>query len=192
MATGSSTDPLLSLEEVAQLHDEAFVTGAYQVILGRQPDPGGMSNYLAQVRSGEDKMRIIAELAVSSEGKERGLRSRELESIVSKYSRKRASIWTFLFGRSSYRQSEMIQRQLRMIDNSVYLMEKSVLAHLASVSEQLAQVGSQLREPGAVKVDNHKNSNSHKNAPPLLLNTSPNLTRTFQELKYAIEARRRK
>ena len=53
------------------LHDRNFVQAAYQAILRREPDPDGAAHYLAQVRSGESKAKILDQLLHSEEGRQK-------------------------------------------------------------------------------------------------------------------------
>jgi hypothetical protein len=52
--------------------DYSFVRRAYWVLLGREPDPGGLTNYLDRLRSGTPKLQVLSELAQSPEGKAKG------------------------------------------------------------------------------------------------------------------------
>lgn len=57
------------LAELMACEDEAFVTRAYWVLLSREPDPGGLVNYLNRLRAGASKEQILLELSASAEGK---------------------------------------------------------------------------------------------------------------------------
>ena len=94
-----SLTPNGELDQLANLYDEEFVAAAYQVILGRPPDAGGFRNYLAQVRTGADRMLIVAEMARSPEG--RGRRAVPgMEAFIKRYARQRDGFWSRLLGRS--------------------------------------------------------------------------------------------
>jgi hypothetical protein len=47
--------------------DASFIFGAYQTLLGRDPDPEGLSHYLLHLRRGKSKIHILAELMQSAE-----------------------------------------------------------------------------------------------------------------------------
>lgn len=60
------------LEELLACEDYPFIRRAYWVLLGREPDPGGLANYLDRLRSGTPKVQVLAELARSPEGRAKG------------------------------------------------------------------------------------------------------------------------
>ena len=70
-ASDASMTPADSLDALLELHDESFVTGAYRLVLGRDPDADGMAAYLGQVRAGRRREVIIAAMAGSPEGRPR-------------------------------------------------------------------------------------------------------------------------
>jgi SAM-dependent methyltransferase len=49
------------------LDDETFVRLAYQCLLGREADPGGLRHYLDALRSGEPRTAVLRALALSDE-----------------------------------------------------------------------------------------------------------------------------
>jgi len=59
-----------SIEDLLSLHDEAFVRCAYMTVLGRDPDPDGLSHFLARIRSGESRRAILADIRLSPEGQQ--------------------------------------------------------------------------------------------------------------------------
>lgn len=61
-ASSSSMNDLLAYD------DEQFVQRAYQVLLGRAPDPEGLGNYVEQLRNGVSKLQIASQLRMSDEG----------------------------------------------------------------------------------------------------------------------------
>jgi hypothetical protein len=58
-----------TLDELRALHDQRFLNAVYQAILGRAPDPGGLTHYLSRLRSGFPRNQIPAELGRSSEAR---------------------------------------------------------------------------------------------------------------------------
>lgn len=60
-----------SLDELLGLHDEAFVFSAYRTLLGRAPDPHGLSYYLRRVRAGQSKVHLLAQMFTSAECQKR-------------------------------------------------------------------------------------------------------------------------
>ena len=60
------------LADLLACDDYSFVRRAYWVLLGREPDPGGLANYLDRLRSGTPKLQVLSELAQSPEGLAKG------------------------------------------------------------------------------------------------------------------------
>ena len=60
------------LAELLACDDYPFIRRAYWSLLGREPDPGGLANYLDRLRSGTPKLQVLSELANSSEGQTKG------------------------------------------------------------------------------------------------------------------------
>jgi uncharacterized protein DUF4214 len=58
-----TTDQLLALRGAT------FVRCAYHAVLGRDPDPGGLANYLDHLDRGMDKEQVLVDLATSPEGR---------------------------------------------------------------------------------------------------------------------------
>jgi SAM-dependent methyltransferase len=57
------------LNDLLGFHDETFVRNAYKVILKREPDDGGLADFLKKLRSGRyNKIDILASLRFSPEG----------------------------------------------------------------------------------------------------------------------------
>jgi hypothetical protein len=73
---GASTAVALNAAVVSELltcDDRDFVHHAYQVLLGRDPDPTGAENYIEELSAGTPRVRILRELAASPEAMARGL-----------------------------------------------------------------------------------------------------------------------
>jgi hypothetical protein len=177
-----------TLEQLIELYDEAFVTKAYEVILGRAPDPGGLSNYLAQVRSGVHKAQIIAELAQSSEGRLKGIELPGLHAIIAKNRKGIPYFINRLVRRLANTSVEQNGRQLRIIDNRLYLIERSLIQQTKQIDNLLTLVRqTEIRpvSPSSRVLDN--NDVVHA---PTLSHLSPNLRRTFSALKAAIAMKR--
>lgn len=67
----SAADKLkaISVAELMERNDEAFVREAYKLILGREVDANGLTHYLSHVRAGGEKAEVIAALCCSAEGR---------------------------------------------------------------------------------------------------------------------------
>ncbi|WP_315831412.1 glycosyltransferase [Bradyrhizobium prioriisuperbiae] len=59
-----------SLDQLLALDGEKFIRAAYQAVLGRDADAGGLQLWLGRRRSGESKLSILTSLCLSSEGKQ--------------------------------------------------------------------------------------------------------------------------
>ena len=64
-----SADTAKNLDDLLALDAELFVRCAYLTILRREPDPGGLVNYLGQLQAGVPKLSIVKELRWSIEGR---------------------------------------------------------------------------------------------------------------------------
>jgi glycosyltransferase involved in cell wall biosynthesis len=60
-----------TIEELLSLHDETFIRCAYESVLGRDPDPEGLSHFLARIRAGHSRHAILAAIRLSPEGRGR-------------------------------------------------------------------------------------------------------------------------
>jgi Domain of unknown function (DUF4214) len=179
-----------TLDELLKLHDEAFVAGAYKVLLGRLPDPEGLENYLRQVRAGTQKSQIIAELAGSPEGRLRSAEVPGLGNLIAEHRKGARSFWSRIFRRLSSTPTERIERQLRVIDNRLYVMEqcaaeqnRQMAALLIVLTQGLSEsVGSSFH-PDASDVGDVISSTPRAILPL-------NVRQTFSDLKAAIEMKR--
>jgi hypothetical protein len=57
-----------SVRHLLTMHGEAFLSEAYRMLLGRQPDAEGKAYYLSRLRNGKSKLEVIAQLHNSPEG----------------------------------------------------------------------------------------------------------------------------
>jgi hypothetical protein len=171
-------------EALLDLHDEAFVVKAYAVILGRVPDPEGLRNYLAQVRSGTDRAKIVAELALSPEGRLVAADLPGLSDVLVNYGRTQslaARLRRGLVGGSI----ESAERQIRILENRLYLLELALAQQTTLVVELLmSQELNFDSELNASRIGTSINDVEQPTA-------SPRLSRTFVELKSAIVRKQR-
>lgn len=67
------------LDDFLVFHDELFVKNAYQGILLREADPGGLENYLTRLRDGlSNKVDILGSLRYSREGRNHAVKVKGL------------------------------------------------------------------------------------------------------------------
>jgi hypothetical protein len=168
-----------TLDELLKLHDEAFVTGAYKVLLGRSPDPQGLENYLRQIRAGTQKSQIVAELAGSPEGRLRSAELPGLGNLIAQHRKGARSFWLRIFRRLSSTPTERIERQLRVIDNRLYMMEQCAAEQNRQMAALLIVLTQGLSEP----VGDVINSTPRSILPQ-------NVRQTFSDLKATIEMKR--
>jgi hypothetical protein len=194
----SLSESALTLEALLELPDKLFVTAAYQAVLGRAPDQGGLENYVSQVRTGIDKVRILSELARSPEGR---MKSREvfgLSEAIAESCKRAPSIWRRLYRRLAGADIGSTERNLRIIDNRLRLTEQALakqaeeLADLRALAlKLLANSGSS--DPFNPALDNHVAALSHvATRSDSISQLSPNVARIFLELKAAIAMKREK
>ena len=170
-----------------ELYDAEFVKAAYEAILGRMVDPGGLDNYVAQLRAGTPKAQIIAELAQSPEASLRSIELPGLRETIRTY-RKGVGSW----GRIVHAVTGLASapRQLRIIDNRMYLLQSNLERQSAMLSELLT-----LTKRGALRgaeAASDTVSADEGMAADMRLESSlpPWLSRTFSALKFAIATRR--
>lgn len=75
------TSEFITLPELLSMDGFQFVKNAYAKILLREPDPGGLVNYLEKLESGQSKIDILRELSQSEEGRSRRVEISGLEDI---------------------------------------------------------------------------------------------------------------
>jgi hypothetical protein len=175
-----------SIEEILKLYDEAFVRSAYKAVLGRVADPGGFANYLAQVRAGVDKVHILAELARSSEGIKREPNVRGLQQVIAKYHRSTSSILVRIFRRLTKASTESVERQLRIVDNRLYLVEQVIARQAGQLVALLSLLHEVKPESDSLKSSLHASDLGDASYSSTLSQFSPNLARTYTELKATI------
>jgi hypothetical protein len=180
-----------TLETLLELHDEMFVRNAYEMILGRTPDPGGLQNYVLQVRQGIHKAQIVAELAQSPEGMLKSAELPGLRSMIAGYRKRDPSPWRRLFRRLTIAATEPTERHLRAIDNQLYLLEQALSAQAKQLADLLTLVRNNTLTTGGLESSSRGADNVAIHAPPLS-HLSPSLRRTFTELKAAIAMKRTK
>jgi hypothetical protein len=175
-----------SIEEILELYDEAFVRSAYKTILGRVADPGGLANYLSQVRAGVDKVHILVELARSPEGMKRAPNVRGLQQLVAEYDEGTSSILMRIFRQLIKASTEPVERQLRIVDTRLYLVEQV----FAKQANQLVVLMSLLHEgkPLADSLNRGLRASDLGDVSRAATQSqfSPNVARTYSELKATI------
>jgi hypothetical protein len=134
----SIVDPQIS--RLMDLYDEPFVVKAYEVMLNRAPDEGGLANYLAKVRAGVHRGHVILEMAESPEGR---LKRRDLRAIRASFGRCRDADPGFLkqtLCRMTGLSIWPTARQYRALENQFHVFQLSIGKLAAQQSELLKLV----------------------------------------------------
>lgn len=131
MRSANLNQPAGTLAQLLALHDQEFVQSAYLTLLGRAADPDGLRTYVQQVRAGERKIAIIAQLHRSAEGRAFAAELPGLSGAISAYRQSRwpvlGRLITALCGNEGNGAHE---RKLRSIENAVYAKANELLDKL--------------------------------------------------------------
>lgn len=148
------------VNHLLSLHGVDFVTAAYRSLLGREPDPYGMQNYLARLKHDIDKGAILYELAISDEGRARAANVGGLQELVR--SRAPSRNW-FKRTLNKFRRVELsgarlecmvsamghdLDQRLRAMDNRLAEMSHHAAEREARLLATLAQAQAAARAAG--------------------------------------------
>jgi FkbM family methyltransferase len=120
-----ATAPALAstLDELLACHEQQFVRCAFQTLLGRDPDPEGLGYYLGRLRTGFSKMRIVAQLRLSKEGKAHAAKLPGLDIAVQRHQKGQYPLIGWLFRRLNGGEgNHPTERKLRSIENQLFLL----------------------------------------------------------------------
>ena len=133
---------MTNVNDLLDLHGESFLTQAYRIILGRNPDPGGLVNYMAKLKSGTSKLELLAQLAASQEAKKIGSKFPGLQEITRrhKYSKLPFMGW--------YKPAtEQLSRKLNVIENKLFEINSSApSSRVAMLESEIAQHASYVED----------------------------------------------
>lgn len=140
-----------SLPALLALDDTEFVHAAYATLLGRDADDIGLDHFTRRLREGEDKRRLIADLALSDEGRRRQQSLPGLEELAQQH-QARVDPWPRRAARGLLRRlgapaREPVERALRAADTRLYRLERVLLVQtreLAALREDLGRLSAQL------------------------------------------------
>lgn len=128
--------------------DEVFVRRAYQVILGRDPDPSGFRSALGSLRW-MSRRRVVLALARSPEARERGTRflwqGRPLEGPAK---------WAILFRPALWRQTAHAQISA-FVDSLLMVLYRRVVA-IEEAQSSFAQILERLRAQAATQLEDNR------------------------------------
>jgi hypothetical protein len=85
LTAAGAPERTLSLDAMLGMHGEAFVRAAYTQILGREPEPSGLSNYLSLLRAGVSNLAILKALSESGEARARNVEFPGLREAIASY-----------------------------------------------------------------------------------------------------------
>ena len=182
-STLSQAPTPMTLDELLGFHDEAFVTNAYLIVLGRDPDPDGLAHYLARVRSGAEKAEIIADLAKSAEGRRYCAELAGLRNITKKYNGRARSLMAWLSRHWLGARSLSIDRQLRVLDNNLYLVQRALAEQTKLITELLAAQRLSDLELKSLQPRTESSSGGQPDCAPQPSDSKAAIGRTFRELK---------
>jgi uncharacterized protein DUF4214 len=181
----TSANSALTLKALLELPDKDFVVAAYHAMLGRAPDPGGLENYVSQVRSGIDKAQILAELAQSPEGRTKFRDIPGLNETIAEY-QGAPSLLGRIYRRLLGARIRSTERSLRVIDNRLCVAERSLAKQAEELADLRALALRMLAYSGSTgpiiewpEDDGTAQGNS-------LFQVSPQVARIFLEIKAAI------
>jgi O-antigen biosynthesis protein len=146
-----------SLENLLSHQDEQFVFSAYRTLLGRSPDPDGLGYYLSRLRSGVEKIEIIAQLRLSKEGKSREVKIAGLEVLIRSHLRQKRALWNRvrrIYGSKNYETA----RSLRAIENRVYLLDEQVKKNVATLNESFRRIENSIQNQERNEIQAHRKS----------------------------------
>ena len=117
----------MTLDQLLSYHDEEFIHGAYQTLLGRAPDSDGMQYYLGRIRNGISKLEIVAQLVSSDEGKRYRAQIPGLHAELDRYKKQKRPVVGWLLKLIGFRdKSSEIKQNLRAIENTLHLIDRKI------------------------------------------------------------------
>jgi FkbM family methyltransferase len=138
--TSSSPPPVaLTMPELLARYDVDFVECAYRTLLGRAPDPEGLSYYLGRLRTGVPKMRTVMQLCESHEGKTHAAKVSGLDNALRQFRRQERPVLGWFVRQFEHREGiNSVDRQLRTLDNQFWLFGNATAERLNRMEHSLA------------------------------------------------------
>ncbi len=129
-----------SVDQILNLHGDAFVARAYELLLKRSPDQDGMRNYLQRLRVGDSREQILAQIAESPEGQKCGAELKGLpELILSQRASSRRIFGNFFRG-------SQIERQVHRVENEFGRLAQALIARGVDTSARVTLVENSLSQ----------------------------------------------
>ncbi len=155
------------LDELLSLYDKKFLVGAYQALLGRQPDREGLYFYLAKLRNGESKMQIISDIRCSKEGREKRVYIAGLDLALRYFQLGKlpliGGVMRTLFKLEGH---SFVERRLRAIQNQLAICEDAVLNRVTSVEANLLKTLAEIQRQQSIFAECAKQPVSNLELPP--------------------------
>lgn len=112
-----------TLGELLAHHDQQFIVCAYRTLLGRFPDPVGMTYYLKRLRAGISKLQLLKQLRTSTEGRARAVQLNGLDTAIRRYQRGNIPLIGWIFrALNDAEGSGAVECELRAIENRLHLV----------------------------------------------------------------------
>jgi Domain of unknown function (DUF4214) len=112
-----------NIRELLELDDVDFIDCAYKTLLGRAPDATGLRNYLQLLRSGASKMRVVARICFSTEGRRRFPALPGLKRAIFQYAMARFWLTGWWFRPIAQVEGDTpVECRLRVIENNLMRM----------------------------------------------------------------------
>jgi glycosyltransferase involved in cell wall biosynthesis len=118
-----------------------FIQKAYQELLGRNPDDEGRASYVTRLNAGESKTRILDEICISKEARERQVELREVEEY--RFRERKFSLVPIALSVSEILSFED--------DSFIHCLYKTILERMPTLEEELS-VFAEMRS-GSKKLD---------------------------------------
>lgn len=130
-----------TLDDLLSRHGEDFLRCAYRTVLGRAPDPEGMTYYLARLYGGRGKVEILSQLALSAEGRNRSEGLPGLARLVSAHQKSQRGWLNWLrAGRETHYRMNRLEELLGSLHLRVHRGEKEMARRLADLPARLPAV----------------------------------------------------
>jgi FkbM family methyltransferase len=133
-----------SPEEILELFDEAFVSAAYEMVLGRTVDSGGLENYLSKIRAGESKEMIVYELATSDEGRARPPKDPGIREFIARCAQLKMPLVSRFLNTLGFSQSRETSRALRAAENRMRMDISNSLKTYSEIELSVAKFAADL------------------------------------------------
>jgi lipopolysaccharide biosynthesis protein len=131
-----------SIDDLLALEDETFILHAYRFILAREADKEGMEYYLGRLRKGIEKIEIITQLRISSEGKRITEPLSGMDEVIKYHQRKKipfiGHLLSWLDAKDQQAtQFNIIENKMSRLKNGMDAIEKSTTEQIQSLRSEI-------------------------------------------------------